>query len=537
MATTLPNFCKKFMQIVFVFTPDAEKSKTKLLEDSKHVKLQTNNWLTIFHDLVLFICAYPQNINQYTLAKSTLRKIEKFLAAQKNNPLPKLENSGLLNTHAYKRFTHDFTNWLHQHPQCTISIFGYDEYHKPYNEILKCTLNTVEQEICSSGADDDELLDLLGVHPNNKLSFLLEQFSTISNPYIKDDLWEQQGMITDLVFSNAAFTRTKNKLAVSPIYFQKDIIKKFDVEALLHLPIPEPKHLSENTRLHLADTIKSNLALHMRETDPVTYMNIESLQLYDLERGIQIALFGLLPERQLPWYSYIGYTLFKNGYPASYGGAWVAGNTANFGINIFEPYRGGESGYKMIQLLRLYKQIYGINYFEIEPYQFGLDNPDGIKSGAFWFYYRFGFRPVNLALRKLADNEAKKIAKDKSYRTSEKTLIRFTESNLALQLGSTSALALQHIQSDFSTYIKRFAKGSRTKAFEIAVTYATSLGWHCESNNAIEVELYKQLALLATIYKLNTNKAISCLKEMHYWKSRNAQKYNDNLRIIIAFIE
>ena len=92
----------------------------------------------------------------------------------------------------------------------------------------------------------------------------------------------------------------------------------------------------------------------------------------------------------------------KHGFPAAYGGSWILGRRANFGMNIFEPYRGGESGMMMCQVLRAYRQAFRADYFEVDAHQFGLDNPDGIASGAFWFYHRHGFRPTDADLAALA---------------------------------------------------------------------------------------------------------------------------------------
>ena len=33
--------------------------------------------------------------------------------------------------------------------------------------------------------------------------------------------------------------------------------------------------------------------------------------------------------------------------------------------------------------------------FVVEPSQFGGTNKEGLLSGAFWFYYRLGFRPID----------------------------------------------------------------------------------------------------------------------------------------------
>ena len=79
--------------------------------------------------------------------------------------------------------------------------------------------------------------------------------------------------------------------------------------------------------------------------------------------------------------------------------------------------------------MRLYYQRYNVHRFVVKPYQFGKGNPEGLKSGAFWFYYKLGFRPVNEKIRNAAEAEWKKITAGKSYRTSLKTLKSFTASN------------------------------------------------------------------------------------------------------------
>jgi hypothetical protein len=169
--------------------------------------------------------------------------------------------------------------------------------------------------------------------------------------------------------------------------------------ALMNQPLPPPRRLGADARAELVRVLRNTMALTSRETDPATYLDARALRVYALERGLAVALFGMTPERQLPLESYVGFTLFKNGLPVAYGGAWVMGERAAFGMNIFEPFRGGESGFMMCQVLRAYRQAFKVRYFEVDAHQFGLDNPDGIASGAFWFYYRHGFRPLSAPLR------------------------------------------------------------------------------------------------------------------------------------------
>ncbi|NJN64483.1 MAG: hypothetical protein HC882_06110, partial [Acidobacteria bacterium] len=91
-----------------------------------------------------------------------------------------------------------------------------------------------------------------------------------------------------------------------------------------------------------------------------TYIEARSLFVVDLEHGLSVAVYGMFAARQLPLESYLGFTLFKNGLAVAYGGAWLLGPHANFGMNIFEPYRGGESGFMMCQVLRVYRQRFGV---------------------------------------------------------------------------------------------------------------------------------------------------------------------------------
>ncbi len=76
----------------------------------------------------------------------------------------------------------------------------------------------------------------------------------------------------------------------------------------------------------------------------------------------------------------------KNGVPVGYGGGWPFLATCRTGTNVFAPFRGGESSWLFAQVLRAYRQHFGVKRFVVEPYQFGAGNREGLLSGAFWFY-------------------------------------------------------------------------------------------------------------------------------------------------------
>ena len=143
------------------------------------------------------------------------------------------------------------------------------------------------------------------------------------------------------------------------------------------------------------DVARATLALLARETDPVTWPAVDGVRWFDLGRGMTIALYPMHPARRFALDSHVGFLLFKNGLPVAYGGGWPFLGSCRIGVNVFPAYRGGESALLFCQVLRTYAQRYGVARFVVEPYQFGAGNREGLQSGALWFYWRLGFRPVD----------------------------------------------------------------------------------------------------------------------------------------------
>jgi len=55
-------------------------------------------------------------------------------------------------------------------------------------------------------------------------------------------------------------------------------------------------------------------------------------------------------------------------------------------------------------------------------YQVGWQNPEGIETGSFWFYYKLGFRPIDARVRELAAVEAARLARRRGARTDPEML-------------------------------------------------------------------------------------------------------------------
>lgn len=421
-------------------------------------------------DALLFICAHPAQETELELAQALQLRLARHLRVLRKKQSAALVNQGLpwMPTRAY--YSHDCLLWLLQEEVKLTASTG--ECRLDINDIFRPLLPTLERSETTAGYNEKELFEALGLDETSLPLFLAQGFNRMAHsPLEKDLLYEALDPTFEVLPQSVSFSRPFNQLSGEPVFFHTDFLRRVpDVKGLLNEPLPPPRAMSAEALASLIRVIRTSLALLQRETDPVTYMDESSLRFYDLGRGLSVALYGMQAQRQLPLESYIGYTLFKNGFPAAYGGAWVFGERALFGINIFEWFRGGESGFMFCQLLRAYRQSLGVDYFEVEPYQYGLDNPEGIASGAFWFYHRHGFRPVDKALAWLAEIEHEKIRNGTGYRSSEKTLLRFTESNLALSLGPAPGPAVTEWLARVRKMIQRRYRGDRDAAEAAAFT-------------------------------------------------------------------
>ena len=513
------------------FDEEACLKKNRLLKSLNNCALPINRSLLHYHDTLLFLCAFPNQPAIVNLAEKELNRLSLHLknADRGNKLLP--ENEGLPYLNTVTRFTPDFLKWLTLHRDITVSFDSFYDSTISLNELLNITLPTLLRSETTAGLSNEELLEVLKIKPRQYIRFLSSQMEQLNEmPFVKDLLMEKLNVYVKLLPKNPYFSRAYNRLPVKNIFYQQNLLKHFDHEQLFLESIPKETLLTKQEKLQVIKVIKNSMALTNRETDPATFMQEDSLKLFTLERGINIAFYGMIPERQMPLESYVGFTLFKNGFPVSYGGAWIFGRAARIGINIFETFRGGESGYIMCQLLRTYKQVFKISYFEVEPYQYGLDNPDGIKTGAFWYYYRYGFRPVDKQLQRLAKTEQEKITTRMNYRSSEKTLLRFTESNMVLNMGKKIHVQVETIAVKLKSFLKNKYQNDYLTAEKDAIQlFCKQTGIHTDALNTIEKKVLAEVAFWVFSMNITNHIQLQRMKEMVHTKPRDLYAYQELL--------
>jgi hypothetical protein len=497
------------------FDDEGHAAKRAALERAAALPLAATAALPRYYAALLFLFANPSDEALLARVEGEFARIAAWLRARRGAGLAHLEGDGLPFVDTVTRFSHDCVRWLLGHDGVRVGIDSWREPRASLGDVLRLTLPSLERGETSAGHGNHELLDALRVKPAERLGFVVGELSRFDDrPYAKDHLFDSLDLFVRVTPKDRRFSKAYNRLPVRSNFLQRELLRRFDPRGLMDRPLPPPRDLAGARRDEAIRVIKNTLALTQRETDPATYLDPGALTLVDLERGLTVAVYGMTPARQLPLEVYAGFTLFKNGLAVAYGGAWMLGRRANFGMNIFEPYRGGESGFMMCQVLRTYRQLFRVQFFEVDAHQFGLDNPDGIASGAYWFYWRHGFRSLDAALAALAEREREKMVRRPTYRSSEATLLRFTRSNVALDFGTAVPPLLADITERVTRVIARRWHGDRRAAEQEALALFEAKAGPLGALNADQRRVATEVGLIAAALDVADAPRLAGLREM-----------------------
>jgi hypothetical protein len=148
------------------------------------------------------------------------------------------------------------------------------------------------------------------------------------------------------------------------------------------------------------------------------------------------------PLRRLSLESEYFFLGLKNNIPVTYGSGTVCFDQVEVAANIFSSFRQGESTFIYAQLMRAFYQIFGTNSFLVQKFQIGAEeNTDALKSGAFWFYHKLGFHPIDKKITKFAEEENRKRQRTKGYRSSTQALEKLATSDMRFSVKGSTTIA------------------------------------------------------------------------------------------------
>jgi hypothetical protein len=434
--------------------------------------------LLAYHDVLLFLIAYPETSAMRALAGRELARVadlaRDFAVVGPARARARLRGTGIAWSATTIAFSLPIARWLlARYPACA-EIDSFGDGGARLAEWLRHALPPAEFALADAGEDAPESLVDAGIEGwhGSRLGWLLSRLDRLPcAAALRETLFDSLEPFITLLPHATPLSRTFARAPGAPVYFHRAaLLRGADVDRLLAEPLPPWRRLTRGERAKLVDTGRAILAMLGRETDPITHADVQRTRYVAVGRGVALALYCASPERRNPLDTHIGYVLFKNAVPVGYGGGWPFLGRCKIGINIFPAFRGGESAYLMATVMQVYAQLFAVERFVVEPYQFGAGNREGLQSGAFWFYYRLGFRPAHAALGALAATEFARMSAERGYRPSLRILRRFTRADLerVVAEGAPPACDPAELSEAVTAWIRARFHGQRERATAFA---------------------------------------------------------------------
>ncbi len=421
------------------YDASAAAEKLSLLKELGDDNFSKAAELTKLHSALCFIRAFPDSAGHYRLVRKELGSMERRVEALSRAEQAKLTDSGIIGTPVHYEYSYEVANWLARKVPGAVSIDWEDTDDPPgLDQILAQLIRPSEDEYLDSGlVSGKEWIELASENTRGTdFDWLIAQLGEEQNLSMWAQLYNQTELWLAWDLSSSRFSKSLNTFPVKQVAFRHNGMRRplGSPKREIMRPVESVGRLTPREGAKMIDVAMAALAVRHRETLHFNYANPREVYLADIGDGVVIAIFGLRERHRYPIECTMGYLLLSNGVPIGYGGGSILFKQNNIGLNIFDEYRGSEAAFLWVQVMRAYHHVTGCTRYIANAYQFGGGNDEALKSGAFWFYYRLGYRPVEKKIRKLAKREFVKIKRNRNYRSDIKILRRLASCDMHLTL-------------------------------------------------------------------------------------------------------
>jgi len=421
------------------FSPEARARKRRLLAALETAPVARPAALVRLHEILCFLQAYPDDREILARADRLLRGFPARTAALGPRALRRLHDTGIAGSTLQYPFGLPLSRWLAARlgGRADIAWAGVPDDER-VAEVLDLLVTPAERDAFSEGGFT--VLQWLEVARAGRrltsLQVLVEAFDRAPlDAELRDWLYESLGLPVRVRLDALASRTLAKRPGARPVFHRTGLRRSgVDVVREAMRPLADWRRASAALARELIETARVAMATRARELHAFSYPNAGDVRVGEMGRGLRVALIGLEPAFRLPFEGYYAFLVVKNGVPVGYGGGWCLFETLEFGFNVFESFRQGESAWILGQVLRAYRRVFGMRTVVVDPYQLGAGNAEALRSGAFYFYHRLGFRPRGREVLRVLEAELAKIARDRRYRSSLPVLRRLSREEACLTL-------------------------------------------------------------------------------------------------------
>ena len=452
---TLQRLLDQLDQAKRQFAPRAASQTVKLLRRLAKQSIDDPEALIRFHEILLFITAYPQSAPARELAQSMLNRFRERVDALRAadvdlSPLETPEVSGIAGTVVSDTFTYPIVSWLVQEQPRRVELdWEWFEDENRLAETWPRFMPLLEEDSYVEANVPYRQWLRAAAGRQLDLSWLVKRFESLPLAQKeKAELFDSQKLY---VRWNPAFrsTRTGMRLPAKSVFYHRDpLIQRRDVSLVQELKAPPPRleRLRAKRGEAILDMAREASTIRYRELYGFTHGDAANVFRADLGRGLEIYVTQLPPKVRLPLRAYHAAMFFKNGVPVGYFEGLSLFERMESGFNLYYTFREGETAWLYAKTLSIFRHLLGVTSFAIDPYQIGYENEEGIESGAFWFYRKLGFRPTRPEIANLTLQQEAKLAARRGYRTSSATLRKLAAGPMIFELEKTTACDWDNFQ-------------------------------------------------------------------------------------------
>ena len=466
-----------------------------------------------FHEALLFLRAYPHNPEVLERSEALLASISGQVAAQRESKadtgqFDSAEHSGIAGSATEEIFSYDVLRRLLVRYPGKLRIM-WDEYEEPgrmaatwprFIPLLE------EDSLVEANVPYDAWLDVAR-DARDELKWLVERFESLPvSLQERAEMYDALAIPVRWELENSPASRTCHRRPSAQIFYQHEpLLRRQDISLARELTQPEMpvEELSRVDGERLLDMAREGMAVRHRELYAFTHGDRDHVLVAHAGRGVEIFLCGLPVGRRLPWRTYHGFLIYKNGVQVGYGDLVTFFDRGEVAFNHYPTFREGESAWIYACSLRLLRQVLGLGCFTVDPYQVGYHNEEAIESGAFWFYRKLGFRPLRPELRRLVEKEEEKIRAIPGYRTPARTLRRIASGHVIWEFPGSSAGAWDNfnIRKLAHDVLRHAATGGdlNQSVRRSADALAAALGMSFASTSAAEKTALANFGLLLAV--------------------------------------
>ncbi len=411
------------------FGSEASAEKLDVLRALKRTRCTSAKQLFALHESLLFVRAYADNKEVAEAADAVLKafRSRRDLKAFRDE----LEDSGIAGTTIYYRFWLTTARWLATNWPGQLHM-DWDEFDgaEALEDMLWMLVHYAEGPALEVyGYSLREWVQHLKRDDETDAEFLTARLAALdAGPFVREAIYDKLELSMRLDPSEDTPNRTTARVTQAPVVYQREPLdtSRPNLAAEMLRPPRKVTSVKGAAAKRLVNLAKGCMVTRSRDLNSFMYADPNDVRLIDCGDGLSFVALGLIPEQRGLLEGVYAFITIQNGVPMGYVLSSGLFGISEVAYNVFPAFRGGEAAKVYGRALAMIHHLLGATVFAVDPYQLGHGNEEGLSSGAWWFYYKLGFRPRDPEVKRLLKKELARIKRNRKHRSSRDTLMELS---------------------------------------------------------------------------------------------------------------